>query len=69
MSEIGKLEATFTKPLTLDEDAFLQVEGIYPTKPSRVRFSLAYLYETPDWRLVKINVYVEPEPGKGDASD
>jgi hypothetical protein len=56
ISPIRKLEPTFGRGPLIDEDGLLQIEGIYPTKPSEVRFSLGYIFEGGDWRLLKINV-------------
>jgi hypothetical protein len=58
IAPIATLEPTFTKPPAIDEDGLLQLQGSYATKPSAIRFTLAYLFEAPEWRLVKINVKV-----------
>lgn len=66
IAPIAKLEPTFTAGPTIDEDGVLSVEGSYPTKPSQVHFKLAYIYEAPQWKLVKVNVRVKNE---GENSD
>jgi len=63
LAPIAKLEPTFEKGPVIDEDGLLQIQGTYPTTPSKVRFDLAYVNEGTDWRLVKINVKVGNPPG------
>ena len=63
IAPIAKLEPTFEKGPVIDDDGLLQIQGTYPTSPSKVRFDLAYLNEGADWRLVKINVKVGNPPG------
>ncbi|HEX8281561.1 MAG TPA: hypothetical protein VF551_09295, partial [Chthoniobacterales bacterium] len=69
ISPVAKLEPTFVNPPAIDEDGLLQVEGFYPTKPNRVRFKLGYLFETPEWRLIKINVKVSEEEEEANAEE
>ena len=66
---IAKTEATFDEPPAIDEDGVLQMVGSYPTKPSQVRFKLAYVYEEPEWKLVQVNVNVRPEEGAADEDE
>ena len=72
ISGITKVEPTFDKPPAVNEDGILELKGSYPTKPSKVMFDLAYLYEGSEWKLVKINVNVRPpgdaSPSKSDKS-
>ena len=51
----------------IDENDLLQVEGGYSGAGGNLSFNLAYLFETPKWRLVKINVHLKTD--KEDAAD
>lgn len=42
-----------------DEDGALLLVGSYPTEPSEVGFTLRYVNEADQWRLLKINVKVD----------
>lgn len=46
----------FTEPPAIDGDGVLVLVGYYPTKPARVEFTLKYVYEHPEWKLLAINV-------------
>jgi len=66
IGSIAKLEPAFDPAPALNEDSLLVLKGVYASKPAPVRFDLAYLYQSPDWKLVKINVKIprgddEPE--------
>ncbi|CAN5524462.1 hypothetical protein BH20VER1_BH20VER1_11040 [soil metagenome] len=61
ISGIAKLEPTFDKPPAINEDGMLELNGFYKTKPNRVRFQLGYVFEEPEWKLVRVNVQVRPE--------
>jgi hypothetical protein len=49
-------EPVFDNSPEADADGVLKVEGYYPTKPNRIVFTLKYLKEGKDWKLVGINV-------------
>ena len=57
---VARMEPDFDKPPAIDENGILELKGSYPTRPSKVMFDLAYLYEANEWKLVKINVNVQP---------
>ncbi|CAN5243379.1 hypothetical protein BH20VER2_BH20VER2_08470 [soil metagenome] len=61
ISGVAKLEPTFDQPPAVNDDGMLELNGFYATKPNRVRFQLGYLYEEPEWKLVRVNVQVRPE--------
>jgi hypothetical protein len=67
ISGVARLEPTFDKPPATNANGLLELKGSYPTRPSRVMFDLAYLYEGDEWKLVKINVNVRP-PDDDDAA-
>ncbi|MFL6530903.1 MAG: hypothetical protein ACJ8KX_10575 [Chthoniobacterales bacterium] len=62
IAPLAKLEPDFDKPPAIDSDGVLRLEGSYATTPSAVRFNLGYIFEAPDWRLIKINVKVGKPP-------
>jgi len=61
ISGLARFEPVFDQPPAVNGDGLLELKGFYPTRPSRVRFDLAYIYEAPEWRLVQINVQVGAE--------
>jgi len=67
IAPVAKLEPTFSKPPAIDENDLLQLEGGYSGAGGNLSFNLAYLFETPKWRLVKINVHLKTD--KEDAAD
>jgi hypothetical protein len=54
---IASEEPTFTTPPAINADGLLELKGSY-TKPEKVVFDLGYLYEDPEWKLIKINVHL-----------
>lgn len=59
MSGIAKVEAVFDKPPQIGSDGLLAVSGHYPTKPYEVHFTVRYIYELPDWKLLGLNSYLK----------
>ena len=59
IAPILKLEPIFDQPPAINDAGLLELKGSFLTRPSKVGFNLAYLYEAPDWKLVKINVKVD----------
>lgn len=53
------LNPLFTQEPYLDKNDWLILQGYYPTQPSIVYFTLKYLYEKPEWKLIGINVNVK----------
>jgi hypothetical protein len=47
----------FEEPPAINEDGILKVKGSFPPN-ERLRFDLAYIFEPPAWKLVKVNVKV-----------
>ena len=56
LAAIKDTEAVLEHPPHLDSDGLLIVSGSYPTKPHRVRFSLKFFYEMPNWRVFGLDV-------------
>ena len=57
---IATKEPTFDKPPAVNADGLLELKGFYPMATAKVMFDLAYLYEAPEWKLIKINVNLRP---------
>ncbi|MGZ4966900.1 MAG: hypothetical protein ACXV97_06975 [Chthoniobacterales bacterium] len=55
-----KLKAAFDPAPALTEDGIIIVSGSLPSEPSQVKFELGYIFESPAWKLVKINVKIGP---------
>jgi hypothetical protein len=53
------LDPAFTQEPYFNEEGWLVLQGQYPTQPSIVYFTLTYLFESPKWGLVGININVE----------
>ncbi len=53
------LDPAFTQEPFVNDDGWLVLQGEYPTQPSVVYFTLKYLFEVPEWKLVGININVE----------
>jgi hypothetical protein len=72
ISEVATMEPTFEKPPAINDDGILEVRGSYSIEPNIVTFDLAYLFEEPDWKLVKVNVKIRPadedKPKKGNGA-
>lgn len=47
-----------TKP-SINENGLLEIDGHYPTSPSRIYFKLKYIYEGLDWKLAGIYVNIK----------
>ena len=48
------------KPM-VDEDGKLVVKGSFPTEPSRVSFELEYIPSDGEWKLILIQVNLDPK--------
>jgi hypothetical protein len=58
ISGVKNLEPIFDKPPAIDSNGLLIVSGYYATTPTRVHFTLKYIYEHPAWKLFGIKVDV-----------
>jgi hypothetical protein len=56
LSPIKKVQPKFETRPAINADGMLELNGSYPTKPSKVVFKLKYVYELAEWKLVAINV-------------
>jgi hypothetical protein len=59
LTPLQNMEPIFTEPPAVGENKVLTLQGEYATDPSRVYFSLEYLFEEIEWRLIGININVE----------
>lgn len=59
-SEIERYKPILDDKGAIDKDAFLVVNGYYPTAPQKVEFNLKYKNENDTWRLVWIYVNTTP---------
>jgi hypothetical protein len=57
----GKIPEFTGKP-SIDGSGRLILEGFFPTEPTRVAFTLKYIHEAPDWKLIGVNVRLEAAP-------
>jgi len=62
LSVVQGRSATFTEKPSIDGSARLILDGYFPSEPARVSFTLKYIHEAPEWKLVGINVRLEPAP-------
>ncbi len=60
LAPIKDMTPTFDQPPALNDDGVLVLQGTYSTRASGLRFDLGYLFEDPDWKLVKVKVNVAP---------
>ena len=56
LAAIKETEAVLEPAPHIDSDGLLIVSGSYATKPHRVRFSLKFFYEMPNWRVFGLDV-------------
>ncbi len=52
----------FTNNPSIDASGRLILEGFFPTEPTRVSFTLKFIHEAPEWKLIGINVRLEAAP-------
>ncbi|MEP6822363.1 MAG: hypothetical protein ABI946_08445, partial [Chthoniobacterales bacterium] len=60
LAPIKDMTPKFDKPPALNDDGVLVLQGSYLTRASRLRFDLGYMFQEPEWKLVKVNVDVDP---------
>lgn len=56
LSGVKDVAPTFAPAPTIDKDGHLVVQGMYPSKPNRVTFEFRYVFEPPEWRLLRHNL-------------
>lgn len=49
----------FDNKPSINENGLLEIDGHYPTSPSRIYFKLKYIYEGLDWKLAGIYVNIK----------
>ena len=56
IAAISNLSPEFDKKPSIGPDGTLALDGIYPTMPIKVHFSVKYTYEQSGWKLIAIKV-------------
>lgn len=69
ISSIKKVQPKFETKPAISEDGVLVLKGEYPTQPSKVVFTLKYMYELESWKLVGINVVLTKNADRADKTD
>ncbi|MEY2494649.1 MAG: hypothetical protein QOJ45_1141 [Verrucomicrobiota bacterium] len=69
ISPIKKVQPKFETKPAINDDGMLVLKGSYPTQPSKVVFTLKYVYETESWKLVGINVVLTKNADRADKTD
>jgi hypothetical protein len=59
MSGIVNMDPIFDVPPEISTEGYLVVTGHYPTKPYEVHFTLRYIYELPEWKLLGLNCHLK----------
>ncbi|HEV7404780.1 MAG TPA: hypothetical protein VGO11_17695 [Chthoniobacteraceae bacterium] len=59
MSGILEMQPILDQPPEIGTDGYLVVTGHYPTKPYEVHFTLRYIYELPEWKLLGLNCHLK----------
>jgi len=62
LAGIAAMTPVLNPPPAIDPRGLLVTSGYYPTSPARVLFTLKYLRESTEWRLIAIDVHVQPIP-------
>lgn len=58
MGGIVDLQPTFDVPPEITTEGYLVVTGHYATKPYEVHFTLRYIFELPEWKLLGLNCHL-----------
>lgn len=69
ISSIKKVQPKFETKPAINADGMLELDGSYPTQPSKVVFKLKYVYELAEWKLVAINVNLTKNTDRADKTD
>lgn len=62
LSVVQGKSPTFTEKPSIDGSGRLVLQGVYPLEPTRVSFTLKYVREAQEWKLVGVNVRLESVP-------
>jgi hypothetical protein len=63
LTQVEAAEPVFSRPPYIDANGWLVVAGTYEIFPHAAEFELTYAHESQTWKLVGIDVQVEPMPG------
>ncbi len=58
LSDARDTQPIFDKPPVINTEGILLLEGHYDAKPNAIGFSLAYIYESPKWRVFGMSVQI-----------
>lgn len=59
LTVLDRLSPQFTQKASIDENGVLLLQGVYPTRPSKVSFSQKYIYEGFGWKLMGFNINIK----------
>ena len=57
---VATKDPTFDPAPRINDNGLLELKGTYALPPNNLLFDLAYIFEAPEWKLVKINVKIRP---------
>lgn len=60
LTVLQDVEPMFTSEPALSAEGVLQLEGYYPTTPSRGYFTYKYVHRFTSWKLISININFKP---------
>jgi hypothetical protein len=63
LTVLQNFEPMFTSEPALSAEGVLQLEGYYPTTPSRAHFTYKYVYRFTSWKLISVNINLKPIEG------
>lgn len=58
---VQNYQPTFVIPPGVNKDGDLVLRGYFPTRPSRIHFDYTYQWKAPEWKIVGVNIDVQPE--------
>lgn len=61
MLAVQNLAPVFNEPPKVSDAGILTVQGYFPTSPSRIRFNYSYKQDPVAWKIIGINIKVEPQ--------
>ena len=58
----------FSEKPSIDESGRLILKGYYPTRPSRLSFTIKFIRQESEWKLFGIDVFLEETPGSSSSA-
>jgi len=59
---IAALKPAYDPAPRVDQDGKLLVKGYFPSEPTRVNFDLDFIPSDGEWKLIRLNVKLGPQP-------